>query len=295
MLTQTTAMQLILKELLPSLTKAGFQAAKQHSTPDVALFDNSETTLRIALVDDRVALEFAQGTPEETQDGDEFARLSLALLELNQATERDCKYIAADFAEEITKKFCKRQKGQPLAPGKKMPKSISKTAIKNGDAYYDALAFANSFTGIYPELRADFKANYEKYGGFLAEEFFQSVGNQAIMETIRSNDKTQMKRLFNLLNDVYENGVNEAQSLVVVTILGSLENNTELLLRCTDYMSADLAPVVIRVNQYLYSNAGKRAQKRLANPPAYRPKKEKKPGIFQQLMSGGGGGGLPGM
>jgi len=289
MMTQNNALELILKGISPALAEAGFKAIKR-SEPDAALFGGEAGTLRIKYEDERVALEFCEAPPEDAM---EFDRLSLALLELDRATERDCKYISDDFAEEIAKKFRKRRAGQPVAAGKKPPKSVSKAAIKRGEAYYDALSFGNSFTGIYPELRALYKENYEKHGEFLAEDFFQPAGNEAVMKTIRGNDKVQMKRLFNLLNDVYENGVNEVQSLVAVTILGELNNDAVLLAHCADYMSHDLAPVVIRVNKFLATGAGKTAKKRLKNPPPYKPKKEKKPGLFQQLMSGGGG--MPGM
>ena len=286
MITQNNALELILKNLSPALAEAGFQAEKQPE-PGTVMFRGEAGAVRVIFEEgDRVALEFC-----EAQDI-EFSRLSCSLLELDRATESDCKYIGSDFAEEVEKKFRKRSKGL-VAQGKKPPKSVSKSAIKSGDAYYDALAFGNSFTAnsMYPELRADYKDNYEKYGEFLAEEFFRSVGNEAVLDTIRQGDKVQMRRLFNLLNDVYENGVNEVQSLVTVTILGFLD--ATMLVKCVDYMSDDLRPVALQVNKYLASNASKTARKRLENPPIYRPKKDKKPGFFQQMMSGGGG--MPGM
>jgi len=294
MMTVDTALELITKGLAPALAETGFKAARLPAEPGIAVFTGDAGTLRIELTDDRVALGACERPLEEALDG-EFDRLSLALLELEGAGERDCKYIADDFAEEILKKFRRRRAGQLATAGKKPPKSVSKTAIRNGDAYYDALSFGNSFSSIYPELRGEFKANYEKYGEFLAEDFFLAVGNQAVRDTISRNNPAQMKRLFNLLNDVYGNGVNDVQSLVCVTILGSLDNDPVLLARCADYMSADLAPVVIRVNKYLSTAAGKKARQKLDNPPLYKPKKAKKPGLMQQLMGGGGGGGMPGM
>jgi len=109
-----------------------------------------------------------------------------------------------------------------------------------------------------------------------------------VRDTIEKNNPAQMKRLFNLLNEVYENGVNDVQSLVCVTVLGCLENDPVLLARCADYMSADLAPVVIRVNSYLASGAGKKAKEKLDKPPLYKPKKEKRQGLFAQMLQGGG-------
>ena len=97
-----------------------------------------------------------------------------------------------------------------------------------------------------------------------------------------------MKKLFQILNEIYEDGTNDTQSLIAVTILGELNNDQILLARCVDYMSETLAPPVIEVNRYLASAAGKRAKKKLLNPPIYKPKKKKKPGLLAQMMAGGG-------
>ena len=292
MMNANTALELLLKGLEPALRELGFEAFRPKEWDGTAVFAGEPGTLRVVLEDDRAALQHCAAQPEDALEG-EYRQLSLSLLELDAATEKDCRYIAGDFAEVIQEKFGGRKPG--AAPqARKLPKSISKAAIKNGDAYYDTLSFGNSFTSVYPELRGEYKASYERYGEFLAEEFFLAVGNKAVLETIKQNDPGRMRRLFNLLNEVYENGVNDVQSLIAVTILGALGNDQALLARCTDYMSTDLAPVVIRVNKYLAGH--KDARTRLENPPLYRPKKQKKQGLFSQLMGGGGGGmGMPGM
>jgi len=285
MMNAKDALALILRGLEPSLQELGL---KMEQEMDTAFLRGGDNVFRIALADDRAVLEMQK-------DEDDYDQMALSLLELGRADERDCKYIAGEFAEAL-EKLLKVRKPGTASTSKKPPKSVSKTAIRNGDAYYDGLSFANSFTGIYQELRPAFKENYDRHGNeFLPEEFFlRQGGNDAVMKTIRSGDKQQMKRLFNLFNDVYENGVNDVQSLIVVTIMGSLENDERLLASCVDYMSADLAPAVIRVNAFLATNAGKKAKQKLENPPLYKPKKDKKPGLFQQIMSGGGGQ-MPGM
>lgn len=49
-----------------------------------------------------------------------------------------------------------------------------------------------------------------------------------------------MRKLFNLLNEIYDDGTNEIQSIIAVTILGELNNDQDLLANCVDYMSADM-------------------------------------------------------
>jgi len=277
MLTENSALQALTKTMLPALKEAGFAQEKSTET-NAAVFAGEEGVLRLVIADDRVMLEHADSAD------DDFTNLSAGLLELATATDRDLTFWGGMLAENVTRKFCKASYKPTVAGKKPPPKSVSKAAIKSGDAYYDVLALGNSFTGIYPELRAEFKANYEQYGEFLADEFFMHHGNAAIAQSIASKDKTQLKRVFNLLNDVYENGMNDAQSEVAVTICGSL--TAVQLADCLDYLSDDLRPVAVQVNKYLCSGSGKGACKRLEHPPIYRPKKEKKPGLFQQMMAG---------
>lgn len=282
MMNAKTALDLILKGMEPALREAEFvpvKSAEEH----MALFEGEPGMLRIKVADERAALQLCTVEPDMAADGD-YKQLSLSLLELERADERDCQSIANEFAEVVNDKFRKRKKGAAAA-GVKPPKSISKAAIRNGEAYYDALSFGNSFTAMFPELRAAYKENYERYGEFLAEEFFLTVGNNLVADVIRRNNPAQMKRMFALFNEVYENGVNDVQSLIAVTVLGTMESD-EMLLRCTDYMSDDLAPVVIRINSYLKSGAGAGARKKLENPPLYKPKKKKKKGLFQSIMDG---------
>ena len=53
--------------------------------------------------------------------------------------------------------------------------------------------------------------------------------------------------------------------------------------------------LVLLVNKYLASSAGRKAILKLKNPPPFKPKKQKKPGMFAQMMAGSGGQGMPPM
>lgn len=246
------------------------------------------STLRVEYAGNAIGLYYAETAPDTAQKGD-FTRLSLSLFEAENADARDVKYVAEEFSETLAAKFAGGKKPQV----KKMPNAVSKTAVRNG-AFYDLPSFGNRFTAIFPELRAAFKANIDAYGEFLAEDFFMQYGTPLVLNVIREGDSAKMKKLFNLLNDMYENGVNDVQSLIVVTILGSLENDETLIARCVDYMSDELCVNVIRVNKFLASSAGKSARMRLENPPRYKPKKEKKPNFLSNLMGGGAGPGMQG-
>ena len=62
-----------------------------------------------------------------------------------------------------------------------------------------------------------------RYGDLcLCEDFFVKHANACIERTIRENNPKEMKRLFNILCEIYEDGTNEVQSLIAVTVLGSV-------------------------------------------------------------------------
>ena len=92
-----------------------------------------------------------------------------------------------------------------------------------------------------------------------------------------------MRKLFNLLNDIYDDGTNDTQSLVGVTILGEcLSSNPELLENAKPYFGEVMNEPVNEIIGYLTKS--KSARMRLANPPLYKPKKEKKKGMVSSML-----------
>ena len=214
-------------------------------------------------------------------------RLCASLLDEN-SDDRDVRFISNETNESLQNKFDKKAPSMKKS-SPKTPQTVSKTAVKNG-SFYDANTLASRLCLVFPDLRPVYKEHLAKYeNDFLGEEFFTEYGTKYVIDAIKENNPHTMKKMFQILNEIYEDGTNDTQSLIAVTILGELNNDQILLARCVDYMSETMAPPVIEVNRYLASPAGKKAKKQLLNPPAYKPKKEKKPGMFAQAMAQSGG------
>lgn len=264
--------------VVPDGVEKGELPAVTHGGKITVEFKGEGKALRLEHFDNRLAL-LAAVKDGEIADGD-YSQLTLSLLDASQADDKDVKYIVNEFSDTISDKFAP---GSAKAAKAKLPPPVSKAAAKSGAMAYDANTLANRLTTIYGDLRGEYKANCERYGEFLSEDFFINYGTPAVIATIKKNDKQEMKRLFNLLNEIYDDGTNDIQSLIAVTILGALDNDQELLANCVDYMSKDLCATVIQVNKYLASNGGKGAKMRLENPPKYKPKKKKKSIIGSSL------------
>lgn len=265
--------------VIPDGTESRALPAVDDSGRITIKYKGENKALKVEYFSNRITL-FGASKEGEILESD-YSKLSVSLLDPETCDSKDTKYIVNEFSDTLIENFGTKAKKPTKS---KLPQPVSKAAAKSGAVSYDPNTLANRFTAIYPELREEYKANCDKYGQFLAEDFFMNHGTPVVLETIRQNDPVKMRRLFNLLNEIYEDGTNETQSLIAVTILGAMDNDQEMLANCVDYMCKDMTSPVINVNKYLASRGGKGAKMRLENPPKYKPKKAKKnKGIMSSL------------
>ena len=290
MLELNYALNLIIKGIESTTEKAGLKVeypdgvrppeapVATEGNKSVIMYRGDTGRMRIEYADSKLSLFIARADESDAPD-DDMPRASLNLLDLEEYDERDLKYIFEEYIETIEKSFI----GKAANTSKKLPTPVSRTQAKNGVLSYDANTLGDRFTKIYPELRDEYKNNIELYDEFLAEDFFKKYGNAVVIETIRENDKIKMRKLFNLLNDIYDDGTNDTQSLVAVTILGvSISENPELLEKAQPYFGDTMNEPVNEIIKYL--SKSKSARMRLENPPLYKPKKEKKKGMLSSMM-----------
>ena len=268
----------VIDGLSENLTKLGFTKCGEEDL--VTRYQSEKGVVAVVLKDNIISLmggedlENVESTP---------TKLAASLFEEN-ADSRDIKYVVNEFADTLQAKYGQKKAIQKKTQANKGPQTVSKAQVKNG-SFYDPNTLASKLCLVFPELRDPYKATLAEYGEFYAEEFFSKYGTEKVTAAIKENNPATMKKLFQVLNEIYEDGTNETQSVIAVTILGELNNDQILLARCVDYMSATMAPPVIEVNKYLASMNGKKAKKKLLNPPAYKPKKKKKQSAFMRAMN----------
>lgn len=242
----------------------------------VLLYSGKSGSAKIEFLEGKISLSCAKSQAGNAVD-DDYKIISTTLFDPEKADNRDIQYLVNDFRDGVIETYGKKGGGK-----QKLPQPISKSAAKNGSVYYDLNTLGSRFVGIYPELKEIYKANIAKYGEFLADDFFINYGNAKFRETVQQNDPQRMKRLFNVLNEVYNDGTNQTQSVIVVTILGSLYDDENLLANCTDYMD-DMTLSVIETNKLLRKKTNRA---KLEHPPLYKPKKQKKPSLMNTLNGG---------
>lgn len=201
----------------------------------------------------------------------EFNTVSRSLFDAENYNERDAKSLSNEIQDEITSLFKARKKVD--LDKVKMPKAVSRTKAKNGVVSYDTDSLANRFGTLYPDMKDAIKANIAEYGEFLPETFFIQTGTARVMDIIANGTETEQKKLFKMLNEVYEDGTNEVQDVIGVTILGEMKNDPKLMETADKYMSDYMSGPVHEINKITAKN--NRLIKKLKNPPPYKPKKKK--------------------
>ena len=115
----------------------------------------------------------------------------------------------------------------------------------------------------------------------MPEEFFINYGTPKVLDVIKNGSDAERKKLFKMLNEVFEDGINDVQDVIAVTILGEMKNDKEMMAVADKYMTEYMAGAVHEVNKLTAKK--NRFTKKLKNPPAYKPKKKKSFSMTNQL------------
>jgi len=148
-----------------------------------------------------------------------------------------------------------------------------KSKKKDSADSYDVISLSNRMENIFQDLKGEMINNIEKYDIFLPEEYFESLVTPRILEAMKTNGRPVLKKVFNAFNTFYEEGDNEIQSLIVVSVLGmNFAKDETLLKNCENLMEENLYDAVMPVVTYL--KTGKGSKKRIASFTNPTPKKK---------------------
>lgn len=208
---------------------------------------------------------------EDKGEDTAYETISKSLFELDEADEKECRSFANEVSDEIGSLFATKKKVN--LDKIKMPKAVSRSKAKNGVISYDVDSLANRFGVLYPDLKDDIKKNISDYGEFLPETFFQQIGTPRVLDVIKNGTEAERKKLFKMLGEIYEDGTNEVQDVIGVTILGAMKNDREMMEVADRYMTDYMSGPVHEINKITAKK--NKFTKKLANPPAYKPRKKK--------------------
>lgn len=271
------AFSIIEKQLTNKNNELGFKRSSEDDKSIV--FSGDKGMYRLVYNPDGPVLEFDCAYETEESEA-KWNTVSKTLFELEAIEERDAKSTANEISDEITSLFAARKKVD--LDKIKMPKAVSRTKAKNGAINYDTDSLANRFGVLFPDLKDEIKRNIAAYGEFLPETFFMEHGTPRVLDVLRNGSDAEVKKMFKMLNEVYEDGTNEVQDIIGVTILGEMKGDKELMARADEYMIEYMAGPVHEINKLTAKN--NRLTKKLKNPPPFKPKKEKN--MLQNALTG---------
>lgn len=251
---------------------------KSSETDTTIAFSGEKGAYRLVFDSETNILQF-ECTYEENGDKTEFNTISRSLFEIDVVEEKDIKSMSNQIVDQLERMYKVRKKVN--LDKVKMPQSVSRTKAKNGLISYDVDSLANRFGAMFPEFKDEIKLNVVNYGEFLPEDFFINHGNAKIFDIIQNGTKAEQKKLFKMLGEIFEDGTNEVQDVIAVTILGEMKNDKAMMAVADEYMTEYMAGPVHEVNKL--TGKKNRYTRKLKNPPVYKPKKNKAYSIQNQL------------
>ena len=281
MLERTNAIETVLKGVVPVMEQCGFGQGKDVARENAVVrdFEGEKGVLRLVFSTDRIHLLSGETGVDRTDDA-AFNLDSTFLFEPETFDERDLKSLVNEMTEYLSETYAEKK---AIVSKKKNIQTVSRTAAKMGAMAYDPVTLANKLCAMYPGMKDELKENIATYDEFLCEDFFVNHMNAEILRDIRENNPQRMKKLFGILGEIYEDGTNEVQSLIAVTILGQIQDDPVLTQNMLPYLTDTMAEPVLAASERLKKSRSSRM--RLENPPKYKPKKQKKrKGLMSSLM-----------
>lgn len=263
------AFGVIQKNLTDKNNELGFSKVKSGENEEVYTFSGEKGAYRLVYESDIGVLQF-DCTHDSDLENPKWNTISKTLFDLGSMETRDLKSISNEIEDELKNMFAGKKKVD--LDKIKMPKGVSRSRAKSGSVSYDADSLANRFGVLYPDMKPEIKQNIATYDEFLPETFFMEHGTARVIEVIRSGTEQEHKKLFKMLNEVFEDGTNEVQDIIAVTILGEMKGDPKLMEVADEYMIKYMADPVHEINKITKKQGS--LVKKLENPPPYKPKKK---------------------
>lgn len=279
-----TAFELLYTEIKPVTDKLGFKVdvpenIEKGETPvfvrdssSYLAYSGEKGKIRILFNDNKIRLLAGEKDAASIDDSD-YTLIASYLLILDEYDNKDVKSIVNEISENLTEAYSPKQIAK-RQQNVKAQATVSRAAVKNGSLLYDATTFAIRLATLYPELKEEYKIHLEKYDEFLCEDFFINNVNPRVFATLKEKNPQKIKKLFTIINEIYEDGTNEVQDIIIVTMLASYNYDNDTYQTVLNSLSDAVVESFIRVYKILKSSKG--ARLRLENPPKYKPKKQKK-------------------
>lgn len=200
----------VIKEMTAFFEENGFRANGE-------AFDSETLSVKVEYNELGQLYELRMAAIEDGKVG-EYEIVTSYLFEDGQ-TERDAESVGIDFVDSLKKKLGVKDK-------KKGNYSVELPSAAKGDAA-TITSLTSKLLAIYPTLKDTYKAEVDEKGKFLYLDFFTTYFVPEIRKTLESGNKKAVKKLVDMLIEMYVQGDNATSTAVVVLLTAAIGKKEE--------------------------------------------------------------------
>lgn len=249
-LEKNTAFELIKARVAGVLKEQNFQLKSDEIVDEqdgsrYALFTTEKRAVGIVwdAKKKRYVLQISTVTDGEVDES--WRTLALWLFDPENQNDQDAKSIANDFEDSLV------QLNPKNAPAKREPTTNKKSKITMD-------GFVQNFVKLYPQYQDELNAHVEHYGQLLPDTFIDEVVAEYMMSMLTQRKNAFIKKLFEFLNNHYNNGDDNVRSAIMVTLFRHLLDNEEAeRLAQETYMSETLKRSWLQMGRMLRKKGDK--------------------------------------
>lgn len=201
------------EQLLGLIDKNGFEKR------DSGVFQNSRLAFAIKHNEEKKLLLLNIADVDENGNPGEYKTASSWLFE-EPENLRDAESAGMDFLDTLKGKMGIRSVRTERSGEIALPE-------KNSGNSKNIEALCAKLLAVFPQFKEDYKAHVATYGMLLYIDFFSATFAVKTGEVLDSKNKKQIKKLFDILSDMYNVGTKDVQNAIVGVILGGAVRTNE--------------------------------------------------------------------
>lgn len=203
----------VIAEMQPFFDENGFKAVD-------GIYKNDKKVAAIEYSDERQM--YVLKTADIAEDGSfELSEVSAWLFDDSQ-NAKDAEAVGIDFTSTLKAEMgIKHTRTGSNASAVDLP-TVSK------DSAYNITAFTKKMLDVFPTLKDEYKAHVAVYGNFLYLNFFGEKLVPQIKAVISENNKKNIKKLFDVLQNGYLQGDRDTVNTIVAVVAAACANDETL-------------------------------------------------------------------
>lgn len=193
----------------PFFDEQGFKSQEDGS------FKNDKKSVKVRYDESRQMYTLSAADIEDGNIG-EYSEINAWLFDDSQ-NAKDAASVGIDFTASLRKSLGIKVKRTASAEVE-LP-SLSKSGS------ITITGFAKKMLDFFPSIKEDYKNHIAQYGNFLYLNFFGEYLVPQIKSVIASDNKKQIKKLFDLLDDLYVKGDKDTVNTIVAVLCAAAYND----------------------------------------------------------------------